>query len=249
MGEFVARNTWGWIKKNNKRKSCCILLVIYVVVTTMKLITCQNLMVACGKWTLSPPLMLLKRWSTFHTLQWHKLFYKLCSDLDQCRFYLQLAESQMARQLHVTGFLRKRMLHCVVSHHCVAFSNGSRLYVCSTCTTAGPINLLAQTASCDCIYPHYHSPPPPMALQPMSAMASSFLKRFLKHTRWFKYDRDCLCVNKPVTVPVIFEPPCTWRRTTVGRTPLDEWSARCRDLYLTTHNTYNRQTSMPPAGF
>ena len=27
------------------------------------------------------------------------------------------------------------------------------------------------------------------------------------------------------------------RHTTVGRTPLDEWSVRCRDLYLTTHNT------------
>ena len=26
--------------------------------------------------------------------------------------------------------------------------------------------------------------------------------------RWFKYDRDCLCVNKPVTVPVIFERTC-----------------------------------------
>jgi hypothetical protein len=29
----------------------------------------------------------------------------------------------------------------------------------------------------------------------------------------------------------------TQRRTTVGRTPLDEGSARRRDLYLTTHNT------------
>ena len=38
----------------------------------------------------------------------------------------------------------------------------------------------------------------------------------------------------------------TRRRTTVGRTPLDEWSAHRRDLYLTTHNTYNRQTSIPP---
>jgi len=28
------------------------------------------------------------------------------------------------------------------------------------------------------------------------------------NTRWFKYDRDYLCVNKPVTVPVIFEPLC-----------------------------------------
>ena len=54
----------------------------------------------------------------------------------------------------------------------------------------------------------------------------------------------------------------TQRRTTVGRTPLDEWSARRRDLYLTTHNThntqhtpltthntYNRRTSGPPVGF
>jgi len=40
----------------------------------------------------------------------------------------------------------------------------------------------------------------------------------------------------------------TYRRTTVGRTPLDEWSARRTDLYLPTHNTHNRQTSMPPGG-
>jgi len=39
------------------------------------------------------------------------------------------------------------------------------------------------------------------------------------------------------------------RRTAVGRTSLDEWSALRRDLYLTTHNTHNRQTSMPPVGF
>ena len=56
---------------------------------------------------------------------------------------------------------------------------------------------------------------------PMCVMPSSFL-RFLDHTR---------------------------RRTTVGRTPLDEWSARCKGLYLTTHNTHNRQISMPPVGF
>jgi hypothetical protein len=56
---------------------------------------------------------------------------------------------------------------------------------------------------------------------PHWVMTSSF-KRFLDHTQ---------------------------RRTTVGRTPLDEWSARCRDLYLTTHNIHNRQTSMPPTAF
>jgi len=56
---------------------------------------------------------------------------------------------------------------------------------------------------------------------PTRAMASSFL-RFQDHTQ---------------------------RRITVGRTPLDEWSARRRDLYLITHNTQNRQTSMPQVGF
>jgi len=41
----------------------------------------------------------------------------------------------------------------------------------------------------------------------------------------------------------------TQRHTTVGRIPLEEWSARRRDLYLTTHDTHNRQISMPPVGF
>jgi len=35
------------------------------------------------------------------------------------------------------------------------------------------------------------------------------------------------------------------RRTTVDRTPLDEWSARRRHLCLTTHN---RETSITPVG-
>ena len=41
----------------------------------------------------------------------------------------------------------------------------------------------------------------------------------------------------------------TQRRTTVGSVSLDKrWACR-RDLYLTTHNTHNRQTSMPPVRF
>jgi hypothetical protein len=47
---------------------------------------------------------------------------------------------------------------------------------------------------------------------PQWAMAPSFT-RFLDHTQW---------------------------RTTIGRTPLDEWSARRKDLYLTTHNTHDK---------
>jgi hypothetical protein len=37
----------------------------------------------------------------------------------------------------------------------------------------------------------------------------------------------------------------TQRRTTVGRTPLDEWSARRRDLYLTTQNNHNDKHPCP----
>jgi hypothetical protein len=37
----------------------------------------------------------------------------------------------------------------------------------------------------------------------------------------------------------------TLRHTTLSGTPLDGWSARRRDLYLATHNTQKRQTSMP----
>jgi len=38
----------------------------------------------------------------------------------------------------------------------------------------------------------------------------------------------------------------TIRYTELGRTPLDEWSARRRNLYLITHNTQKRETSMTP---
>jgi len=40
----------------------------------------------------------------------------------------------------------------------------------------------------------------------------------------------------------------TLRHTTHGRTPLDKWSARRTDLYLTTHTTHKRQTPMSPGG-
>jgi hypothetical protein len=40
-----------------------------------------------------------------------------------------------------------------------------------------------------------------------------------------------------------------FRHTALGRAPLDEGSARHRDLYLTTHNTCKKQKCMPPAGF
>lgn len=56
---------------------------------------------------------------------------------------------------------------------------------------------------------------------PTQAMTSSFL-RFLDHKQG---------------------------RITVGRTPLDAWSALRRGFYLITHNAHKRHTSMPQAGF
>jgi len=41
----------------------------------------------------------------------------------------------------------------------------------------------------------------------------------------------------------------TLRHTTLGRTPLDEWSARRSAHYLTTHNPHKRQVSILPARF
>jgi hypothetical protein len=47
------------------------------------------------------------------------------------------------------------------------------------------------------------------------------------------------------SVEVVIPFDHTERNNTVGRTPLDEGSARRRDLYLTTtHNTHKRQTSI-----
>jgi hypothetical protein len=41
----------------------------------------------------------------------------------------------------------------------------------------------------------------------------------------------------------------TQTHNTVGRTPLDEWSAVRRDVYQTTHNIHMRHASVPLAGF
>jgi hypothetical protein len=40
----------------------------------------------------------------------------------------------------------------------------------------------------------------------------------------------------------------SFRHITLGRTPLDEWSARRRDLYLTTHNTHSQETDIHTPG-
>ena len=87
-------------------------------------------------------------------------------------------------------------------------------------TTVGRTPLDERSARRRDVYPTTHCFCFPWRCGPTRAITSSFL-RFLDHTQ---------------------------RRTTVGRTPLDERSARRRDVYPTTHN-HNRRTSMPPVGF
>jgi hypothetical protein len=59
----------------------------------------------------------------------------------------------------------------------------------------------------------------------------------------------------PPPPPVAQQPPVgqglviiTRRHTTLGRTPLDEWPAQRRDLYLTTHNTVQETDIHAPSG-
>jgi hypothetical protein len=49
------------------------------------------------------------------------------------------------------------------------------------------------------------------------------------YTRWFKYDRDYLCINKSQFVPVIFEPPCTSQRMTTESAY--EWTVGFHQLF------------------
>jgi hypothetical protein len=50
------------------------------------------------------------------------------------------------------------------------------------------------------------------AMHPLSLqlLFNCHLRDRILATRWFKYDRHYLCVNKSQFVPVIFEPPCTF---------------------------------------
>jgi len=99
----------------------------------------------------------------------------------------------------------------------------------------------------------------------------------LRMTEWLQYHKTCnnshmcnMAINIGGGRPWVFSPhplplsSCspmwirassffrfrdhTQRRTSVGRTPLYEPSARRRDCYLTTHNIHNRQTDIHALG-
>ena len=93
-------------------------------------------------------------------------------------------------------------------------------------------------------------PPPgfdPQTVQPVASCYTNYaILATLVNVRIFFHG---------TTAPSGPEPPhyrgftITLRHTTLGRSPLDEWSAWCIDLYLTTHNTHARQTFILPVGF
>ena len=74
-----------------------------------------------------------------------------------------------------------------------------------------------------------------------------------EYYRWKIFRQPCWLITRRLLMSYIYMEHLFLmfldhtRRSTVGRTPLDEWSARRRDLYLTTHHTHNRQISMPAA--
>jgi hypothetical protein len=55
------------------------------------------------------------------------------------------------------------------------------------------------------------------------------------------YIAICLFPPRVMADPVLSFPDHTPRRNTIGRTSLDEWSARRKDLYLTTHDNSNKK--------
>jgi len=76
-----------------------------------------------------------------------------------------------------------------------------------------------------CVFPHY------------LINGTIFRKKILTLRRLMSYIYIYIYMEHPFLMFLDH----TQRRSTVGRTPLDEWSARRRDLYLTTHDTHNRQ--------
>ena len=77
----------------------------------------------------------------------------------------------------------------------------------------------------------------------------------VKKLLWITQIINTVVVSYGATAHTRSSPPhyrglmITLRHTTLSRPPLDEWSARRSVLYLTTHNTHKRGTSMPVSGF
>ena len=117
----------------------------------------------------------------------------------------------------------------------------------------------------DAIYfDFYHSMPdiPETLHEGTVSTAYGLLVKYVPCSIWFPQSHFFSMVRRPlsgpdlITTEVSRSHPDTHTHThththayTLGRTPLNEWWACRRDLYLATHNTYKRKAPMPPVGF
>ena len=86
-------------------------------------------------------------------------------------------------------------------------------------------------------------------------MLSAFCKSGVPGNQSYRFCSRCIISHHVAVPPPLSGPwPFHYRSFTItprhtptilGRTPLYEWSARRRDLYLTTHNTHNRRPPIP----
>ena len=113
-----------------------------------------------------------------------------------------------------------------------------------THSSPSPVSILRQ------INPvHESSPPPPPNHAYFKEIHKFFVLIFVSYVNYIFFWGGATVPSGPGASSFTRFLDHTQRRTTVSRTPLEEWSARRRDLYLTTHDTRNRLTSMPPVGF
>jgi hypothetical protein len=77
------------------------------------------------------------------------------------------------------------------------------------------------------------------------------IRRNMTSTLWHSGSRSTLFSNFPLSQGLLIIGGFTkiLRNITLGRTPLEDWSKRHRDLCLTTNNTRRRQTFITPVIF
>jgi hypothetical protein len=86
-------------------------------------------------------------------------------------------------------------------------------------------------------------------------ISSSCSKRLARFMKLYSFNYAFLLFSTAQQLPSVPGPSryrgftITLRHAALGRAPLDEWSARCRNLHLTTFITQKRQTAMSPVGF
>jgi hypothetical protein len=98
-----------------------------------------------------------------------------------------------------------------------------------------------------CFVPPYWMWIKQMTMKIKLPSVAGFQTLFMEHNNYFSYGAG---PPSGPGAPRLSRPHGhTQTRTTICRTPLDEWSARRRDLYLTTPNTHNRQPPRLLAGF